>query len=54
VSNDGIADWGGVFSDNHKGKDCPYKNITCQEGYCFNCQIFKDKMDEAEKRIPKR
>lgn len=25
-----------------KGKPCPYRPITCQEGFCQNCQIFKD------------
>ena len=23
----------------HKGELCPYKNITCVEGFCFNCAI---------------
>ena len=26
----------------NKGKDCPYKPITCQEGYCQDCQIYLD------------
>ena len=26
----------------HKGTDCPYKPITCQEGYCQDCQIYLD------------
>ncbi len=25
-----------------KGKDCPYKPITCQEGYCPDCQIYRN------------
>ena len=27
---------------NHKGKECPYKVILCQEGYCTECQIYTD------------
>ena len=26
--------------DNHKGKPCPYKPLTCQEGYCSECNIY--------------
>ena len=25
---------------NHKGQPCPYKPITCQEGYCQDCGIY--------------
>ncbi len=25
---------------NHKGGNCPYKAITCQEGYCQDCEIY--------------
>lgn len=25
---------------NHKGKPCPFKPITCQEGWCNECEIF--------------
>ncbi len=25
---------------NHKGLPCPYKPITCQEGYCNECEIY--------------
>ena len=28
------------MEENNKGKDCPYKSITCQEGYCSECQIY--------------
>jgi len=27
---------------NHKGTECPYKPILCQEGYCSGCQIYLD------------
>ena len=27
---------------NHKGTECQYKPILCQEGYCSDCQIYKD------------
>ncbi len=27
---------------NHKGTDCPYKPLTCSEGYCNDCQIYLD------------
>jgi len=23
-----------------KGQPCPYKEITCQEGYCDQCEIY--------------
>lgn len=23
-----------------KGKPCPYKPMTCQEGYCDQCEIY--------------
>lgn len=25
-----------------KGRDCPYKSIVCQEGFCEDCQIYLD------------
>jgi hypothetical protein len=28
---------------NHKGGWCPYKDIWCQEGYCQDCEIYKNK-----------
>ena len=28
-----------------KGKDCPYKPITCQEGYCYDCQIYRNHIE---------
>jgi hypothetical protein len=27
------------YSVNHKGQTCIYRNILCQEGYCFSCEI---------------
>jgi hypothetical protein len=27
---------------NHKGEQCQYKAILCQEGYCNECQIYID------------
>lgn len=27
---------------NHKGTDCKYKSIICQEGYCQDCQVGLD------------
>ncbi len=30
------------FSLSRKGTDCPYKPITCSEGFCRDCQIFQD------------
>ena len=29
-------------SESMKGKFCPFKPITCQEGYCNDCQIYQD------------
>ncbi len=28
--------------ESQKGKDCPFKPITCQEGWCEGCQIHLD------------
>ncbi len=28
-----------------KGKGCPYKPITCQEGYCYDCQIYRNHIE---------
>ena len=25
-----------------KGRPCPFKVIICQEGYCRQCQIYRD------------
>lgn len=30
--------------ENHKGKQCPYENIICQEGYCSDCMIYLRRM----------
>ena len=30
---------------NHKGETCPYKLIICQEGYCSECQIWREKQE---------
>lgn len=30
-------------SSYHKGELCRYKPIICQEGYCSDCQIYKEK-----------
>jgi len=27
----------------HKGRPCPRKEITCQEGYCSGCVIYLNK-----------
>ena len=37
---------------NNKGLPCPFKSITCQEGYCSGCQIYLDKVQEAATRAP--
>lgn len=26
--------------ESKKGQGCPYKSITCQEGYCQDCQAY--------------
>jgi hypothetical protein len=31
-----------------KGKECPYKSITCQEEYCEECQIFIDRIEPSK------
>lgn len=33
---------------NHKGGNCPYKSITCQEGWCSDCFIYQDWKNEQE------
>lgn len=30
------------FFANHKGTDCIIQPITCQEGLCSGCQVYKD------------
>lgn len=32
---------------NHKGKPCLVSIITCQEGFCIECQIYKDWLENA-------
>ena len=27
---------------NHKGLECPYKGILCQEGWCSECNIYTE------------
>jgi hypothetical protein len=34
------------FSKNNKGMLCPFKATICQEGWCINCQIYKDREKE--------
>jgi len=29
-------------SESMKGLNCPFKPITCQEGWCNDCQIYLD------------
>ena len=31
-----------TVTSSQKGKDCPYKSIICQEGFCQDCQIYID------------
>lgn len=42
-------------NDYMKGHACPYKPIECQEGWCSECQIWKEYYslgdDEYEKRM---
>lgn len=28
--------------ESRKGTDCPIKPITCQEGFCSECQVYRD------------
>ncbi len=35
---------------NHKGQPCPYREITCQEGICPECQVWQDRLIELRKR----
>ena len=32
-----------LLIENHKGQPCWIKPITCQEGYCSECQIYLDR-----------
>ncbi len=36
------------ISGNNKGLWCPFKPISCQEGYCHQCQIYLDWQKLAE------
>lgn len=33
-----------VFSPsvNNKGLTCPFQAVICQEGYCYQCQVYLD------------
>ena len=31
-----------------KGRPCPYQQIICQEGYCQDYQIYRDRGEGAE------
>jgi len=38
-----------VELENHKGEWCVINpNIFCQEGYCSECQIYKDHLNASE------
>jgi len=38
-----------VDLENHKGEWCVIKpEILCQEGYCSECQIYKDHLKDNE------
>ena len=30
------------FLGYNKGLPCPFRTITCQEGWCQNCEIFQE------------
>ncbi|MBA7563897.1 hypothetical protein ES708_05558 [subsurface metagenome] len=34
------------ISGNNKGLWCPFKPITCEEGYCHQCQIYLDRLKQ--------
>jgi hypothetical protein len=38
----------------HKGSPCLYKDIICQEGYCFNCVVHIEKLLLIPSLISKR
>lgn len=38
---------------NHKGTPCPCANILCQEGYCSECQVYRDWIANPDKVIKK-
>jgi hypothetical protein len=33
--------------ESKKGQGCPYKSITCQEGYCQDCQAYLNFRDQC-------
>ena len=39
-----------VFSlaGNNKGLACPFKPITCQEGFCKECQVYFDRQQSEQ------
>lgn len=37
-----------TISGNNKGLACPFKLILCQEGYCWECQIYLDWQERGE------
>ena len=32
------------MTTNHKGTQCMYKDILCQESFCEGCQIYLDRL----------
>ena len=36
-------------SSNNKGLQCPFRPIACQEGYCFECRIYREWQKETSK-----
>ncbi|MFC1864563.1 hypothetical protein ACFLYG_01890 [Chloroflexota bacterium] len=36
------------LSGNNKGLACPFKPITCQEGFCKECQLYFDRQKSEQ------
>ena len=37
-----------IQTESMKGLNCPYKSITCQEGFCRDCQIYLDYFENVQ------
>lgn len=39
------------ISRDNRGLVCPFKLIVCEEGYCYQCQTYRDWEGQGEKVV---
>jgi len=40
-----------ISGNNNEGLLCPFKLIVCEEGYCHQCQTYRDWEEQGEKVV---